>query len=120
VKKILLIECEDNLREVLVQLLQLENFEVLGVGDAAAGTQAVAQFQPDLIICDMTCPGAGYSPAADWLQQDSRTASIPRICLTASRETMSKNDRAQPVSFLLKPFVIEQFLTLVRARLAPS
>ncbi|MFP4119992.1 MAG: response regulator, partial [Coleofasciculus sp.] len=48
-KKILIIEDEEAVRENLMELLEAEEFEVCGAGDGCAGLDLVQQYQPDLI-----------------------------------------------------------------------
>lgn len=117
--KILVIEDETLVRESLLDLLTLEDFEVIGAENGYAGLNLVRQERPDLIICDVMMPELdGYQVLAS-LQQDPMTATIPFIFLTAKSDP---TDLRQGMAlgaddFLTKPFSYEELLRSVETRL---
>ena len=56
-RRILLIEDDLHVAETLAELLELEGFGVAVAHDAAAGLAQAAAL-PDLVLCDLTLPGA--------------------------------------------------------------
>lgn len=118
--KILVIDDDALVRANLVELLELESFEVLSAEDGRAGVQLARQHLPDLIICDIMMPELdGYGVLGE-LRQDSATATIPFIFLTAKTE---KSDMRQGMSlgaddYLVKPFTRQEILDAISARLA--
>lgn len=82
-QRILVIEDEEPVREVLVEFLEVEGFQTIGAENGKDGIQLAQNFQPDLIICDILMVGVdGYAVLAA-LQQEPKTARIPLIFLTA-------------------------------------
>ena len=54
--RILVIEDTEALREEILLLLQLEDFDVLGAKDGQEGVQMALNEPPDLIVCDIMMP----------------------------------------------------------------
>jgi DNA-binding response OmpR family regulator len=86
-KRILIIEDEPGIREMLSLRLKKERFEVLEASEGASGLQRVLEEQPDLVLL------APMSPCMDGLDilrklRDNRlSAQIPIIIVGAKRET---------------------------------
>ena len=51
VTKILTIEDEPDVREIILDILEAEGYEVAGAADGNAGVRLAEAFQPDLILC---------------------------------------------------------------------
>lgn len=78
-----MIEDEESVREVIVEFLEEEGFQTVGVGSGKDGIQVARELQPDLIICDILMSDMnGYTVLAE-LKQEPTTAKIPFIFLTA-------------------------------------
>lgn len=57
-RRILLIEDDLHVAETLAELLELEGFAVSVTHDAESGLRAAAEASPDLVLCDLSLPGA--------------------------------------------------------------
>ncbi|MGA9866790.1 MAG: response regulator [Acetobacteraceae bacterium] len=57
-RKILLVEDDLHVAETLAELLELEGFNVAVVHDAASGLRQAGEVPPDLVLCDLSLPGA--------------------------------------------------------------
>jgi DNA-binding response OmpR family regulator len=121
-QRILVVDDEPTVREVVAQYLQRDGYEVreLGRGDEVA--QAVAQFRPDLIVLDVMLPGAS---GLDVLRSRGAGA-VPVILLTARVE---EADRVIGLElgaddYVTKPFSPRELVARVRSVLrrahAPS
>ncbi|HEX5034448.1 MAG TPA: response regulator, partial [bacterium] len=55
-KKILLIEDDPAVRENTAEILELAHYEVLTAENGKKGLQRLAEFSPDLIVCDIMMP----------------------------------------------------------------
>lgn len=117
-KKILVIEDANDIREEILETLQLENFEVAGAPDGLIGLQMAREFAPDLIVCDIIMPGLNGYEVLQELRQDSSTATIPFIFLTAltARDAMRKGMELGADDFISKPFTVRELLNAIRAR----
>ena len=117
--KILVIEDEPSLREEILDLLEAEGFEVMGVEDGVAGV-ALAQNHPlDLILCDIMLPEADGYEVLETLRQHPDTALIPLIFLTAkaTRDDIRQGMNLGADDYLTKPFRTAELLNAITARL---
>lgn len=117
--KILLVEDESFIRHEIAEALQHEQYSVLTAGDGQQGLSLAHREIPDLIISDIMMPnldGYGFLMA---LREDSATANIPFIFLTAKSEyaDMRKGMTYGADDYLVKPFDILELLGAIRIRL---
>jgi len=82
-KKILVIEDEPSVRANILELLEAEEFDVVSAENGFIGALWAQQHLPDLITCDVMMPEVNGYEVLSTLRQDSRTATIPFIFLTA-------------------------------------
>ncbi|WP_199246443.1 EAL domain-containing protein [[Phormidium] sp. ETS-05] len=117
--KILVVEDSEEIRGNIMDLLEAEDFEVVGAENGRWGVEIAQQQKFDLIICDIMMPEMdGYDVIAQ-LRQNPETADIPFIFLTAKAE---RNDLRQGMNlgaddYLTKPFTYAELLEAVEARL---
>jgi len=82
-KKILLVDDNAYIRDVLGRLLELQNFKVVTAEDGRSGIEASENLSPDLIITDIEMPrldGVGMIKA---LRNQSKFNSVPILAITA-------------------------------------
>jgi len=117
--KILLVEDNEDNRDMLSRRLKRKNFEVvLAVDGAEACAKAVGE-RPDLILMDMHLPVLDGWEASRRLKTAAETAAIPIIALTA--DAMS-GDREKAVDagcddYDTKPVDLNRLLTKMEALL---
>lgn len=115
--KILVVEDEDDLRELLVFNLEREGFLVLQAADGHSAVATALAEQPDLILLDVMLPGLdGFSVCRE-LRKNKSCAETPVIMLTARGDEM---DRVVGLElgaddYVVKPFSIRELLLRVRA-----
>jgi two-component system sensor histidine kinase/response regulator len=118
--KILVIDDEAWLREMIQLALQQRGFEVIEASDSDEGIAAAREKLPDLILCDvnMAKAGAGYTTLAK-LREEPTTASIPFILMTglADAAGMRHGMALGADDYLPKPFKIDELYAAVDARL---
>ena len=85
-KKILVIEDDQIMRENTAEILELANFEVVTAPNGKIGAQLAKEIRPDLIVCDIMMPELDGYGVLHVLSKDNKTASIPFIFLTAKAE----------------------------------
>ena len=118
-KKILVIEDEEFVRENILELLDAEGFEVIGAENGRVGVDLARQEMPDLILCDVMMPGLDGLGVLTALRQDSTLASVPFIFLTAKA---AKADFRQGMElgaddYITKPFTRAELLGAIASRL---
>jgi two-component system phosphate regulon response regulator PhoB len=83
---ILIIEDEEDIRELVKYNLQRENFGVLEAESGEEGLKLVERAIPDLILLDLMLPGKDGLEICRILKRDSRTQNIPVVMMTARGE----------------------------------
>jgi two-component system alkaline phosphatase synthesis response regulator PhoP len=81
-KKILLVDNEKNIVDLLYKLLSMEGFKVFAATDGEGCLRIARQEVPDLIVLDVVMPGMDGGDIASNLQKDKKTQNIPIIFLT--------------------------------------
>jgi two-component system, sensor histidine kinase and response regulator len=118
--KILVIDDEEWLREMIRLALEQRGFQVIEAADSPGGIAAAREQLPDLILCDvnMDKAGAGYALLTK-LREDSTTAAIPFILMTglADAAGMRQGMAMGADDYLPKPFKIDELYAAVEARL---
>jgi diguanylate cyclase (GGDEF)-like protein len=117
--KILVIEDEQFVRENILELLDAEGFEVIGAENGRVGVDLAKVMLPDLILCDVMMPELDGYGVLTSLRQESVTASVPFIFLTAK---VAKADFRQGMElgaddYLTKPFTRAELLGAIASRL---
>lgn len=118
-KKILIVEDEQDVRLNLQDLLEAESYHVVTANDGLAGYNIAIEEEPDLVISDIKMANMdGYS-LYKRLKNNSATSTIPFIFLTAKVEMsdLRTGMNLGADDYLTKPFKIEDVLTVVETRL---
>lgn len=118
-KKILVIEDEQGIRDGICELLSSSGFEPVGAGDGKQGIDLARNVSPDLIVCDVMLPGMnGYEILAE-LKQQNIAGFTPFIFLTAlsDRTYVRQGMELGADDFISKPFTEEELLNAINARL---
>ncbi len=113
-KDILVVEDEDNIREVIGRYLEREGFNVREAADGYAALDAISEQEPDLIVMDLMLPGIDGLTLTRQVQQQSGT---PIIILTARGDT---SDRIRGLDwgaddYLPKPFSPRELVSRIHA-----
>ena len=118
-KKILVIEDEENILSNLKFLLDANGFETLTAVDGLEGLQIAKKNLPDLIVSDIMMPKIdGYELKAK-LNASKRTSTIPFIFLTAKAEMQDLREGMNlgADDYLIKPFKSADLLRAIEIRL---
>ncbi len=113
--RILVVDDEDVLREMLGDALRLSGFEVLEAADGSKALTVLQGGKVDLIISDVNMPGMdGYEMLSHLRAQGDET---PAIMLTARRERadVTKGLKLGADDYVTKPFGLEELILRVNA-----
>ncbi|MBI5359765.1 MAG: response regulator [Planctomycetes bacterium] len=108
-KKIIVIEDNDNIRNIIQYILKQKGYEVDSAADGEDGLKKIQAKKPDIILLDVMLPGiSGFDICTD-LKEDPQYASIPVVLLTAIAKDSGKSDeywrqKSGADAFLSKPF----------------
>ena len=118
-KKILLIEDNDEVRENTAEILELANYQVLTAENGKVGVELAIQEIPDLIICDIMMPELDGYGVLHILNKREDTNKIPFIFLTAKAERTDfrKGMTLGADDYLTKPFDDTELLDAIEIRL---
>lgn len=118
-KKILLIEDNQELRENTAEILELSNYKVFTAENGKIGVDVALAEKPDLIICDIMMPVLDGYGVLHLLSSNDSTRSIPFIFLTAKTEKSDfrKGMELGADDYITKPFDDIELLKAVETRI---
>ncbi len=114
-QRILVVDDEEGIRELLSVSLKFQGFEVETAGDGAAGLDAAHRFRPDAVILDVMMPGMDGTGLMRRLRADGIDA--PVLFLTARGEVDEKVSALTlgADDYITKPFSLEELIARLRA-----
>jgi two-component system phosphate regulon response regulator PhoB len=120
--KILIVEDEAAIREMLGYTLMKNNYAFEEAADVDQAQEVISREKPDLILLDWMLPGVSGVDYARRLRNNPETKSIPIIMLTARGEETDKV-RALDMGaddYITKPFSTKELMARIRAVLRRS
>lgn len=111
-QRILVVDDERTIRELVCEVLADEGYEVVG---ASNGAEALTALEQDgsfaLVVLDMWMPVMnGWQFAAEVA---GRGVSLPIVVMTAAREARHRAEEIGAVGYIGKPFDVDQFIEAV-------
>ena len=105
-RRILLADDSAAIRNEIEFRFAEEGIDVTAVSDGDAAMMAFVQNEPDLVIADVSMPGAGGLQICEMIKQDESTQMIPVVLLTGYYESFDPQDaeRVGADSYFVKPF----------------
>src|SRR5512133_138324 len=118
-KRILVIDDETWLREMVHMALEQKGFEVVEAENGATGIETARKVLPDLILCDVNMEKVDGYLTLSSLRSEPATASIPFILMTglADNAGMRHGMELGADDYLPKPFTLDALYAAVDARL---
>lgn len=112
---VLIVEDDDELREILHAEFELEGLTVLTATDGSEAVTTVRRLKPDLILMDIMMPVMNGIEATKTIKSDEETKHIPIVMLTAAgnKEDIVKGLEVGAIDYITKPF----FMPELKARL---
>ena len=118
--KVLCIEDDPAIVELLVEVLEDEGFETIEAADGVEGIRKFAE-RPDIILCDVDMPHMnGFGVLSELRKSAGQLRNVPFLFITAygSRESHLQARRLGCDDFLTKPLDFELVVEIIRNRLA--
>lgn len=121
-KKILLIEDNESIRENTAEILEMANYRVFTANDGKAGVEIALKENPDLVICDIMMPVLDGYAVLHMLQKNPSTKNTAFIFLTAKteRSDIRKGMELGADDYITKPFTGNELLNAVESRIRKS
>ncbi len=113
-QKILIVDDDENIAELISLYLQKECFDTETVGDGLSAVKLFPVYKPDLILLDLMLPGMdGY----DVCQELRKTSRVPIIILSAKSEVFDKvlSLKIGADDYIQKPFNADEMVARVHA-----
>ncbi|WP_119394979.1 sigma-54-dependent transcriptional regulator [Salinibius halmophilus] len=112
--KILLVEDDTDLREALIDTLELNDFDAIGVSDGMAAIAALKEAAVDLVVSDVNMPNMDGHQLLAWLRLNK--PELPVVLMTAYGNVTQAVEAMQngAADYLAKPFEANKLLTIVQ------
>lgn len=116
-KRVLIIEDEKDLAELLAFNLEKEGYAATCVHDGKLGLERAGTELPDLILLDLMLPGLLGTEVCKALRKDQRTAHIPIIMITAKGDEIDRvvGFEVGADDYIVKPFSMREVALRVKA-----
>ena len=117
--RILIADDEKSVRQLLELVLQAQGYEVLAARNGDHLVRMAQDNIPDVILVDLMMPGLDGYEAIRQLRNDTRTAHIPMIILTARSEPndVVSGFETGADDYITKPFNIPELLARIKGQL---
>jgi len=114
--KILVVEDDPDIRELLIDSLCDIGYDVMEAGDGGVGLQSALEGLPDIILLDMMMPVLDGLEVLDLLKSDPLTRFIPVIMVSARgrEQDISTALNSGALTYLVKPWEPEDLEAKVR------
>ena len=121
-KKILVIEDERDMADLLAFNLEKEGYQALVAYSGPEGLKMARQELPDLLILDQMLPGMMGTEICTTLRREPKSAALPVLMLTARGEEIDRvvGFEVGVDDYMVKPFSMRELLLRVRAILRRS
>lgn len=119
VKKVLIIESEDAVRNAIAEFLESKNFRIIPATTGEKGIDIALEELPDLIVCNLVLPdGEGYQ-VLEAVRYKKETQSIPFIVITdkPSRQSYRIAMESGADDYLVQPFTNQELIEAMKSRL---
>src|SRR5580698_4158099 len=118
-KKILVIDDEEWLREMMQLALRQRGFEIIEASSGTEGIEKARKELPDLILCDINMGKVDGYLTLSSLRGEAPTAAIPFILMTGLADSASMRHGMElgADDYLAKPFTTDALYAAVDARL---
>lgn len=114
---ILIVEDEQDIRELLVYNLDREGYATLQAADGKKGLELALSHKPDLILLDLMLPQLDGLAVCRELERNAETVRIPIIMLTARGEDIDRilGFELGADDYVVKPFNIRELQLRIKA-----
>ena len=120
-KKIMVVDDEKNLLELLEGVLEQAGFAVVTVSDGKECLQKLKTVKPDLILLDMMMPGMSGREVCEKIRADPKTRDLKVAFLTVARFSETGKDtlkKMKVLDYITKPFDNDDLVRRVRKMVA--
>jgi CheY-like chemotaxis protein len=111
-KKLLLIEDEPAVAELLYEILVDEGYEVVLAPNGEEGLLRLSEKRPDLVLTDVMMPGINGHELCQKLSADPSYTDVPIVLMSAARDK-AFCEGCRSAGFIPKPFALDYVLSTI-------
>lgn len=114
-KRVLVVDDDEDIRQIILMILESEGYTVLGLDTGKAVFETVEQIKPDLVLLDVMLGDSDGRDICRALKNQYHTSNIPVIMISASHNWQPhQQNYCDADCYLSKPFDIEDLVNHVR------
>jgi CheY-like chemotaxis protein len=121
-KVVLLVEDNDDSREIYGKILKHYGYQVLEASDGAMAVTMLTYVRPHLVLLDIALPRVDGWTVAKWMKNSAATSTVPLVAVTALTRSEYR-DQADQIGFneyLTKPIDPVDLVKCVERQAGPS
>src|ERR1051325_109071 len=117
-KRILVIEDNEAIRDVITDALGFNGWQSLPAADGEAGLQIALRELPDLILCDIQMPKKDGFAVLRGIRECASMATVPFLFLTGLSDKPQIRGAMElgADDYIIKPFTVRELISAVEAR----
>lgn len=114
-RKILVIEDDENIRESLVELLEMRSYDLVSADNGNRGLELAQSARPDLILCDVMMPGLSGYEVIEQIRRNALLKNVPFVFLSAKAmdNDVQRGKDLGANTYLTKPFKAQELFSVV-------
>ena len=116
-KKILVIDNDQDIINVLQQLLKRQGYTVATASQEADAYQKIGQFEPDLVLLDVLLSGVDGREICRQIKNSDPVEPVPVIIISAHPGVQKHLEECKADDFILKPFDVHNLLQKIEQHL---
>lgn len=109
---LLIIEDEPSIRELLVAVLQSEDYQVSAAADGEQGWELLRTMRPELVLLDLRLPKITGREIIEKLEAEGNP--VPVLVISAEKNTSNIKRSSGRIAFIHKPFELDELLESVQ------
>ena len=119
IQKVLVVDDESGIRDMLTLALETADFECLEAGDITDAYQKIIHDTPDIVLLDWMLPGGTGIELLRRLKKEAATQQVPVIMLTAKahEDNVIQGLEVGADDYMIKPFAPKELIARMRALL---
>ncbi|WP_316765379.1 response regulator transcription factor [Pedobacter frigiditerrae] len=113
-KTIYVVEDNDDIRELVEYLLEIEGYQVSGFPNATTFKEEIKNSTPDAVVLDIMLPDGNGIEICNKLKSNLLTEKIPVLLMSANTNVAMISNESKADDFISKPFDIDDLVSRVR------
>jgi len=113
-KKVLVIEDEPIIAEMIGILLEVEGYKVISLANVESAKKKLSDNQVDLVLLDLTLAGKDGSSVCTYIKNSEDLRHIPVILVSANHEVTKIKEECGANDVIQKPFELNEFVSKVK------